>query len=86
MEAGYKVFRTEVPKRIRFRSDRFGIEPEVAVKLAKLGYRLYEVPIAYYGKTYAEGKRSPGGTAWRPSSISSGTVSSSEAARAGAAR
>jgi glycosyltransferase involved in cell wall biosynthesis len=57
MEAGYKVFRAEVLKRIRPRSGRFGIEPEMAVKVAKLGCRLYEVPIAYHGRTYAEGKK-----------------------------
>jgi glycosyltransferase involved in cell wall biosynthesis len=57
MEAGYKVFRTEVLKRIRLRSGRFGFEPEIAVKVAKLGFRLYEIPIAYHGRTYAEGKK-----------------------------
>ncbi len=57
MEAGYKVFRAEVLKRIRLRSGRFGIEPEIVVKVAKLGCRLYEVPIAYHGRTYAEGKK-----------------------------
>lgn len=57
MEVGYKVFRTEVLQRLRLRSDRFGIEPELAVKVAKLGCRVYEVPIAYHGRTYAEGKK-----------------------------
>ena len=57
VEVGYKAFRTEVLKRIRLRSGRFGIEPEIAVKVAKLGCRLYEVPIAYHGRTYAEGKK-----------------------------
>jgi len=57
MEAGYKVFRAEVLKRVRPRSGRFGIEPEMAVKVAKLGCRLYEVPITYHGRTYAEGKK-----------------------------
>jgi glycosyltransferase involved in cell wall biosynthesis len=57
MEVGYKVFRTEVFQRLRIKSDRFGIEPELTVKVAKLGCRVYEVPIAYHGRTYAEGKK-----------------------------
>ncbi len=57
MEVGYKVFRTEVLQRLSLKSDRFGIEPELTVKVAKLGYRVYEVPIAYHGRTYAEGKK-----------------------------
>jgi glycosyltransferase involved in cell wall biosynthesis len=57
MEAGYKAFRAEVLKRVPLRSGRFGIEPELAVKVAKLGCRVYEVPITYHGRTYAEGKK-----------------------------
>ena len=57
MEVGYKVFRAEVLQRLRIKSDRFGIEPELTVKVAKLGCRVYEVPIAYHGRTYAEGKK-----------------------------
>jgi glycosyltransferase involved in cell wall biosynthesis len=57
MEVGYKAFRADVLRRIRLRSDRFGFEPEVTAKVAKLGCRLYEVPISYYGRTYAEGKK-----------------------------
>jgi glycosyltransferase involved in cell wall biosynthesis len=57
MEVGYKAFRADVICRIRLRSDRFGFEPEVTVKVAKLGCRLFEVPISYYGRTYAEGKK-----------------------------
>lgn len=57
MEVGYKVFRAEVLQRLRLRSNRFGIEPELTVKVAKLGCRIYEVPIAYHGRTYAEGKK-----------------------------
>lgn len=57
MEVGYKVFRTDVLQRLRLKSDRFGIEPELTVKVAKLGCRIYEVPIAYHGRTYAEGKK-----------------------------
>ena len=57
METGYKVFRTEVLRRIRLRSQRFGFEPEVTAKVARLGCRIYETPISYYGRTYAEGKK-----------------------------
>jgi glycosyltransferase involved in cell wall biosynthesis len=57
MEVGYKVFRAEVIKRIRVESERFGFEPEVTMKVAKMGCRVYEVPISYYGRTYAEGKK-----------------------------
>jgi glycosyltransferase involved in cell wall biosynthesis len=57
MEVGYKAFRTETLKALNLRSDRFGIEPEIAARLARLGARLYEVPISYSGRTYAEGKK-----------------------------
>ena len=57
MEVGYKVFRADVLKRFTLRSNRFGFEPEVTAKVAKLGCRIYEVPIAYHGRTYAEGKK-----------------------------
>jgi len=57
MEVGYKVFRSEVIKRIKLESERFGFEPEVTMKVAKMGCRVYEVPISYYGRTYAEGKK-----------------------------
>ena len=57
METCYKVFRTELIKNIPLRSDRFGFEPEVTVKLARLGCRIFEVPISYAGRDYAEGKK-----------------------------
>lgn len=57
MEVGYKVFRADVLRRITLKSNRFGFEPEITVKVAKLGCRVYEVPIRYYGRTYAEGKK-----------------------------
>jgi len=57
MEVGYKVFRTDVLKDIDIKSKRFGFEPEITVKLAKKGCRIYEVPISYYGRTYQEGKK-----------------------------
>ncbi len=57
MEVGYKAFRSEVLKSIQIKSNRFGFEPEITVKIAKGGYRVYEVPISYYGRTYKEGKK-----------------------------
>ena len=57
MEVGYKVFRTPVLKQLRLRANRFDIEPELVIKSARLGARIYEVPISYHGRTYAEGKK-----------------------------
>lgn len=57
METCYKVFRREVIQSITLRSNRFGIEPEITAKVAKRGYRIYEVPISYYGRDYWEGKK-----------------------------
>jgi glycosyltransferase involved in cell wall biosynthesis len=57
METGYKVFRREVLQGIKFKSDRFGFEPECTAKIAKGNWRIYEVPISYSGRTYAEGKK-----------------------------
>src|SRR5262249_25518946 len=57
METGYKAFRADVLKSIRLTCDRFGFEPEVTAKAAKLGARIYEVAISYDGRTYAEGKK-----------------------------
>ena len=57
METCYKAFRTELIKRIPLRSNRFGFEPEVTVKIAKLGCRIFEVPISYHGRDYSEGKK-----------------------------
>ncbi len=57
METCYKVFRREVLEGIVLRSNRFGIEPELTAKVAKRGARVFEVPISYRGRTYAEGKK-----------------------------
>jgi len=57
METGYKVMRREVADRLDLRSQRFGIEPEITSKVARLGVRIYEVPISYRGRTYSEGKK-----------------------------
>ena len=56
METGYKAIRADVLRSLRLQSDRFGIEPEITTKLARWGARIYEVPISYHGRTYAEGK------------------------------
>jgi len=58
METGYKAFRREIIQQIKIAENRFGFEPEITAKVAKLkGVRIYEVPISYYGRTYAEGKK-----------------------------
>jgi hypothetical protein len=57
MEVCYKVFRREVLQRIEIEEDRFGFEPEITAKVAKLGCRIYEVGISYAGRTYREGKK-----------------------------
>jgi glycosyltransferase involved in cell wall biosynthesis len=57
METCYKVFRREVIQSITLKSNRFGIEPEITAKVAKRGYRIFEVPISYYGRDYWEGKK-----------------------------
>ncbi|RJP31163.1 MAG: glycosyltransferase family 2 protein [Candidatus Omnitrophota bacterium] len=57
METCYKAFRTDVIKKITIEAHRFGMEPEVTAKVAKLGCRVYEVPISYYGRDYSEGKK-----------------------------
>ena len=57
METCYKAFRTSLVQSIPLRSNRFGLEPEVTIKVAKRQARVYEVPISYEGRTYAEGKK-----------------------------
>jgi glycosyltransferase involved in cell wall biosynthesis len=57
METCYKMFRREVIQSIQIEENRFGFEPEITAKVAKLGCRIYEVGISYYGRTYAEGKK-----------------------------
>ena len=57
METCYKAFRREVIQAIVIEEDRFGFEPEVTAKVARLGVRIFEVGISYYGRTYAEGKK-----------------------------
>jgi glycosyltransferase involved in cell wall biosynthesis len=57
METCYKVFRKEILQKISLKSKRFGVEPELTAKVAKLKCRIYEVPISYSGRDYAEGKK-----------------------------
>jgi glycosyltransferase involved in cell wall biosynthesis len=57
METCYKVFRKEILQQITLKENRFGIEPEITAKIAKLKPRIYEVGISYYGRTYGEGKK-----------------------------
>jgi len=57
METCYKAFRRDVVRQITIEEDRFGFEPEITAKVAKLGCRIYEVGISYHGRTYAEGKK-----------------------------
>jgi len=57
METCYKVFRADVLKRVELCEDRFGFEPEVTAKIARLGVRVFEVGISYAGRTYEEGKK-----------------------------
>jgi len=57
METCYKAFRREIIQSIRIEENRFGFEPEITAKVARLGVRIFEVGISYYGRTYAEGKK-----------------------------
>lgn len=57
METCYKVFRADVIKNIHIRSNRFDFEPEITAKVLKRKYKLYEMPISYYGRDFAEGKK-----------------------------
>jgi glycosyltransferase involved in cell wall biosynthesis len=57
METGAKAFRAGLLRRMNLRQDRFGFEPEVTAKLSRLGARVWETPVSYAGRTYAEGKK-----------------------------
>lgn len=57
METCYKVFKRELLNKITLKSKRFGIEPEITIKFAKLKCKIYEVPISYSGRDYTEGKK-----------------------------
>jgi len=57
METCYKAFRREIIQSITIEENRFGFEPEITAKIAKKGYRIYEIGISYHGRTYMEGKK-----------------------------
>ena len=57
METGYKLFKREVINSIEINEKSFGVEPEITVKLAKKGFKFFEVPISYNGRSYSEGKK-----------------------------
>ena len=58
METGYKLFKREIIQHISLKENRFGFEPEITAKVARIkGIRIYEVGISYYGRTYEEGKK-----------------------------
>jgi glycosyltransferase involved in cell wall biosynthesis len=57
METCYKVFRSEILQKIKFRENRFGFEPEFTAKVARARCRIYEIPISYSGRDYTEGKK-----------------------------
>ena len=70
METCYKMITREVAQSLRLRSERFGIEPEITAKIARLGYRVYEVPVSYHGRDYWEGKK----IGWRDGLAAIGTI------------
>jgi glycosyltransferase involved in cell wall biosynthesis len=57
METGYKAFRSDVLKSLELREDSFAIEPEITGRICRMDLRIYELPISYFGRTYAEGKK-----------------------------
>lgn len=57
METCYKLFKREIINKIKIEENRFGIEPEITAKIARLKCRIYEVGISYYGRIYEEGKK-----------------------------
>ena len=57
METCFKMFRREIIQEINIEEDRFGFEPEITAKIAKIGVRIYEIPISYHGRTHREGKK-----------------------------
>ncbi len=66
METGYKMFKTEILKKLRLKEKRFGFEPEIIAKVSRIrGIRIYEVGISYYGRTYHEGKKIRGADGFR---------------------
>jgi len=70
METCYKVFKADILRRIPLRSNRFGLEPELTAKVAHLRCRIYEIPISYHGRPYAEGKK----IGWRDAVAAAWTI------------
>jgi glycosyltransferase involved in cell wall biosynthesis len=70
METGFKVMRTALMRRLRLRGNRFDIEPEITARILRLGYRIHEVPIGYYARSRAEGKK----LTWRDGVRALGTL------------
>jgi len=70
METCYKCFRADVVKGIPLRSRRFDFEPEITAKVLKRGHRIFEVPIAYYGREFHEGKK----ITWRDAPVAFWTL------------
>ena len=69
METCYKVFRREIIQGITIEENRFGFEPEITAKVARMNVRIYEVAVSYHGRTYAEGKKSAGRTGSAPFAV-----------------
>jgi dolichol-phosphate hexosyltransferase len=70
METGFKVMRTDLMRRLRLTGDRFNIEPEITARVLRLGYRIHEVPVTYYARGRAEGKK----LTWRDGVKALGTL------------
>jgi SAM-dependent methyltransferase len=70
ISTGYKAFRIDVVRRLSLESNRFGVEAEITAKIARLGCRVYEVPVSYYGRTYEEGKK----VRWTDGLLAVGTI------------
>ncbi|MFN0071010.1 MAG: glycosyltransferase family 2 protein [Chloroflexota bacterium] len=70
METCYKVFTSEIARKVKLKSDRWGFDPEITASILKLGYRIYEVPISYAGREYWEGKK----IGWRDAVTVLGTL------------
>jgi hypothetical protein len=70
LETGYKLLRSELWKRLNLAGERFDVEPQITARVIRLGYRIHEVPIHYYARTEAEGKK----LGWRDGVAALGTL------------
>jgi hypothetical protein len=64
METCYKLFRTDLLRRLKIDNDRFDVDPELTAKIIRAGQRIYEIPISYTGRTYLAGKKIKPHDAW----------------------